>query len=36
VQLHLATLGSAEALSLDHRIGNFLPGKEAHFVVLDP
>jgi len=24
------------ALSLDHRIGNFLPGKEADFVVLDP
>jgi len=35
-QLHLATLKSAAALSLDHRIGNFLPGKEADFVVLDP
>jgi len=35
-QFHLATLASAAALSLDHRIGNFLPGKEADFVVLDP
>ena len=35
-QLHLATLKSAAALSLDHRIGNFLPGKEADFLVLDP
>jgi guanine deaminase len=35
-QLHLATFKSAAALSLDHRIGNFLPGKEADFVVLDP
>lgn len=35
-QFHLATLASAEALSLDDRIGNFLPGKMADFVVLDP
>jgi len=34
--LFLATLGAAEALYLDDRIGNFLPGKEADFVVLDP
>ena len=34
--LYLATLGAAEALYLDGRIGNFLPGKEADFVVLDP
>ncbi len=34
--LYLATLGAAEALYLDERIGNFLPGKEADFVVLDP
>ncbi len=34
--LYLATLGAAEALYLDHCIGNFLPGKEADFVVLDP
>ncbi|MEM6159377.1 guanine deaminase [Erwinia sp. P6884] len=31
-----ATLGGARALDLDDRIGNFLPGKEADFVVLDP
>ena len=34
--LYLATLGAAEALDLDNCIGNFLPGKEADFVVLDP
>ncbi len=34
--LYLATLGAAEALYLDDRIGNFAPGKEADFVVLDP
>lgn len=32
---YLATLGSAESLYLDHRIGNFEVGKEADFVVLD-
>ena len=32
----LATLGGAQALSLDEFIGNFVPGKEADFVVLDP
>ncbi len=32
---HLATLGAAESLYLDHRIGNFDVGKEADFVVLD-
>jgi guanine deaminase len=32
---HLATLGAAESLYLDHRIGNFAIGKEADFVVLD-
>ncbi len=31
-----ATLGAAKALSLDDVLGNFLPGKEADFVVLDP
>lgn len=31
-----ATLGGAHALDLDDRIGNFMPGKEADFVVLDP
>lgn len=33
--LYLATLGAAEALRLDTELGNFLPGKEADFVVLD-
>jgi len=33
--LYLATLGAAEALYLEHEIGNFLPGKEADFVVID-
>ena len=36
IGFYLATLGGAKALSLDDRIGNFLPGKEADFVVLDP
>ena len=31
---YLATLGGAQALGLDDRIGNFQPGKEADFVVL--
>jgi len=34
--LYLATLGAAEALYLDDRIGNFDVGKEADFIVLDP
>jgi len=34
--LYLATLGAAEALYLDDRVGNFAAGKEADFVVLDP
>jgi guanine deaminase len=33
--LYLATLGGARSLSLDDKIGNFDPGKEADFVVLD-
>jgi len=32
---YLATLGGARALGMDDRIGNFAPGKEADFVVLD-
>merc|ERR1712228_516073 len=32
---YLATLGGARALSLDEKIGNFVHGKEADFVVLD-
>ncbi|TCL02615.1 guanine deaminase [Sodalis ligni] len=31
-----ATLGAAQALALDGVLGNFMPGKEADFVVLDP
>ena len=33
--LYLATLGGAESLSLDDKIGNFEEGKEADFVVMD-
>ncbi len=33
---YLATLGGARALGLEAFIGNFLPGKEADCVVLDP
>ena len=32
---YLATLGTAASLSLDHRVGNFAPGKEADCLVLD-
>jgi guanine deaminase len=32
---YLATLGGARALDLEDKLGNFLPGKEADFVVLD-
>jgi guanine deaminase len=32
---YLATLGGAHALDLTDKIGNFLPGKEADFIVLD-
>ncbi|MDO1920673.1 amidohydrolase family protein, partial [Escherichia coli] len=34
--LYLATLGGAKSLGLDDLIGNFLPGKEADFVVMEP
>ena len=34
--LYLATLGAAESLYLDDKVGNFESGKEADFVVLDP
>jgi guanine deaminase len=33
--LYLATLGGAQALYLDDKIGNFESGKDADFVVLD-
>lgn len=32
---YLATLGAAQALSLDDKLGNFNIGKEADFIVLD-
>ncbi|MFH7242670.1 MAG: guanine deaminase [Spirulina sp.] len=34
--LFLATLGGAQALCLDDKIGSFNPGNEADFVVLNP
>lgn len=33
--LYLATLGGAKALYLDDKLGNFMPGKDADFLVLD-
>ncbi len=33
---YLATLGGARALQLEGTIGNFMPGNEADFIVLDP
>lgn len=33
---YLATLGGARSLYIDDRIGNFEPGKEADFLVVDP
>ncbi len=33
--IYLATLGSAESLYLDDKLGNFVSGKEADFIVLD-
>ena len=29
------TLGNARTLKLDHRIGNFAPGKDADFILID-
>lgn len=33
--LYQITLGNAQSLLLDDKIGNFMPGKEADFVVID-
>jgi guanine deaminase len=35
VRWFMATFGAAKALQLDDKIGNFTPGKEADFVVID-
>ncbi|OQR82940.1 guanine deaminase [Achlya hypogyna] len=32
---HLATVGGAEALSLEDKVGNFVPGKELDMLVVD-
>ncbi|WP_062064559.1 guanine deaminase [Cellvibrio sp. OA-2007] len=32
---YMATLGNARALQLDHCIGNFAPGKEADFILIN-
>ena len=34
--LHLATLGGAQALGINHRAGNLDPGKDADLAVIDP
>jgi 5-methylthioadenosine/S-adenosylhomocysteine deaminase len=34
--LRLATLGGAEVLGMDERIGTLSPGKKADFIILDP
>jgi guanine deaminase len=33
--LYLATMGGANSLRLSDRVGNFAPGKEADFIVID-
>ena len=33
--LYQITLGNAQSLLLDDKIGNFMPGKEADFVIID-
>jgi guanine deaminase len=35
VRWYLCTLGAAQSLGLDEKIGNFSPGKEADFIVID-
>ncbi|MFJ2578145.1 amidohydrolase family protein [Kitasatospora aureofaciens] len=34
--LRMATLGGADAIGLDDRIGSLTPGKRADLVLLDP
>ena len=33
---YMATLGAARCMRLEGTIGNFMPGAEADFIVLDP
>jgi guanine deaminase len=33
---YLATLGGARSMQLEGTIGNFVPGAEADFIVIDP
>lgn len=33
---YMCTLGTAKALKLDDKIGSFIPGNEADFIVIDP
>jgi guanine deaminase len=35
IRWYMATFGAAKALKLDTKIGNFTPGKEADFIVID-
>ncbi len=34
--LRMATLGGAEALDMEKKIGSLTPGKKADFIILDP
>jgi guanine deaminase len=36
VRWFMATFGAAKALQIDDKVGNFIPGKEADFIVIDP
>lgn len=36
VRWYLCTFGAAKSLGLSDKIGNFTPGKEADFIVIDP
>jgi guanine deaminase len=36
IRWFMSTLGAAKALQLNDKIGSFLPGKEADFIVIDP
>jgi guanine deaminase len=36
IRWYMATFGAAKALHIDDKVGNFAPGKEADFIVIDP